>query len=466
MLRFLLPKNNAQSLRWIIYLLVLSLPLERIPSLAIGGANLRISQVLAVIGIAFWSRQNWNRPLGRVRAVGVFALLFFGLGVGSWLNITDYPRFAITMFGTVLVFLAAYLISRVKIDVWRAMQDLVWVLFGVGLFGYYQFVGDMIGFPQVLTGLREQYTKIVFGIPRVHSTAIEPLYFAGMLMIPLIILIISLLYNRTVTINPTLINWTGKFKSLSRFSIFLTRVNSEATNYFVRWILLGFFSVLFILTLSKGAWLFMSVILAGLFLTRFRLISGFFNKLFKQFKFQIGLGVTGLLIIGIIAWVSVPTIPVVVEGFGGHLIATINGESGTIAERQNFIADGWTLLESNPIIGRGSGHYGVGVKDLGRATSDGSYLITNNVYLEVWLEHGFFSLLVFLSFLIYPLIRLVAVARDPKASDGKSITALMLFWILIGYYLQWTTFSPIFIMPIFILVGLAFNLIQSEEYVK
>ena len=382
-------QTPSKSLNWIIYLLVLSLPFERIPSLSLGGANLRISQVLIIIGIGIWAKINWKNLFQPLPTVGVFSLLFFTFGLGSWLNISDLPRFLITIFGTVLVFVGCYLISRAKIDVWRVMQDLVLVMLAVGVFACYQFVGDMIGLPLELTGLRDQYTKIVFGIPRVHATAIEPLYFAGMLMMPITILIISLIYKRPVTINQTLINFFNQFRFLSRAAQFLTGLNTSDSNNGFKWSLLAFFLILFVLTLSKGAWAFTAVTLVGLLLMRFKLISHFFNKIFVRFKFQLGLGFLCLIFTIIIAWVTVPTISSVVDSFGSHIAATLIGESGTIAERQSFITDAWTLLENNPILGIGSGHYGVGVKDLGRGALDGGYLITNNVYLEVWLEHGF-----------------------------------------------------------------------------
>ena len=66
----------------------------------------------------------------------------------------------------------------------------------VSIFGIYQFLGDLVlGLPTFLTGLRPQYTKAVFGYPRVQATAIEPLYFAGMLFWPMFLMILLLLNN-------------------------------------------------------------------------------------------------------------------------------------------------------------------------------------------------------------------------------------------------------------------------------
>ena len=45
---------------------------------------------------------------------------------------------------------------------------------------------------------------------------------------------------------------------------------------------------------------------------------------------------------------------------------------------------------------------------------------------------------------------------------NTKITAISLFFTLLCYYLQWNLFSPIFIMPIFILLGLAYNLVESK----
>jgi len=57
--------------------------------------------------------------------------------------------------------------------------------FIVSGFGIFQFLGDMVGLPPSVTGLRELYTKDVLGFPRIQSTAYEPLYFANYLLIPL-----------------------------------------------------------------------------------------------------------------------------------------------------------------------------------------------------------------------------------------------------------------------------------------
>jgi len=57
-------------------------------------------------------------------------------------------------------------------------------------FGYFQFIADLLGFPQSITYLLPRYSsQSTFIIPRVQSTALEPLYLANFLFIPLGILI-------------------------------------------------------------------------------------------------------------------------------------------------------------------------------------------------------------------------------------------------------------------------------------
>ena len=57
-------------------------------------------------------------------------------------------------------------------------------------FGYFQFIADLLGFPQAVTHLLPRYSsQSTFIIPRVQSTALEPLYLANFLFIPLGILI-------------------------------------------------------------------------------------------------------------------------------------------------------------------------------------------------------------------------------------------------------------------------------------
>ena len=89
--------------------------------------------------------------------------------------------------------------------------------------------------------------------------------------------------------------------------------------------------------------------------------------------------------------------------FGGtlnHFIETLSGESGTITERNNFLQAAFEILPNYAIFGIGSGQFGVLTKEILNATDNS--LIVNNVYVEIWLEHGFLSLVCFLTFLILP----------------------------------------------------------------
>lgn len=287
-------------------------------------------------------------------------------------------------------------------------------MLGVSIFGVYQFFGDLAGLPITLTGLREQYTKIVFGFPRIQGTAIEPLYFAGMLFVPI-------------------------FLILSKFLLEKNTFNAKLKN-----ILLALFLIIvFVLTLSKGAWLAFIIGFVLFGIMQRRAIWRISKNLRITQIFQVA---TLLALILVLGYFLSPQFQTGINTTIEHLQTTISGEATTIVERDRFVEKALDLILGNALTGLGSGQYGTYFSQ----GADGGYLIVNNVYLEVWLEHGLLAFIAFVVFLILPLYR---IYTSKQYLENWVISGL--FFGLITYYLQWITFSPVFIMPIFILIGLA-----------
>lgn len=433
------------TFKWLQYLtvgLVASLPFERIPSLDIGPATVRPSQIIFLLCvyliIILLIKKDSDLKKVKLRPLSIFLLVFVAFTIPSWFFITDINRFWTTSIATWLSFGIAAVISQFLFHRIAAFYGLLISLFVSSIFAVYQFLGDMLGLPIVLTGLREQYTKIVFGFPRVHSTALEPLYYAGMLFIPIITFTLLILADRSII--------------------------KKYPSWVINIISLYGFSLVFLLAFSKGA----IVILA--FVVGLLVIFWSFRNRSIKIAVRVASVVTLPLIILYGYFVINPETPEFVTSIAFHLQETIDGKSATVLERSQFVDSAAQLLPEYIISGSGSGQYGVIaaplLKNLTQSDPNG-YLIVNNVYLEIWLEFGFFALIWFLFIFAYYIFK--GFTTVLKIKDWRKIEVIILITLifsLFGYMLQWLTFSPIYIVPIFILIGFLDSMLQSSYIIK
>lgn len=189
-------------LGWLFYLrphwafpaVVFFLPFERLGAYALNTATgrpvVRIVQVMiaamligALARLVLKTKQIYLSKL--LLPLGLFAVIAFVAAA-----LPQYSQLW-SSYGTLLAMVGLVIIVSGTLD--QHTNDLAyWALIAsasaVCLFGLYQFVGDLAGLSPVLTGLHQQYTKIVLGFPRVQSTAQEPLYFANYLLIPMFVI--------------------------------------------------------------------------------------------------------------------------------------------------------------------------------------------------------------------------------------------------------------------------------------
>jgi O-antigen ligase len=314
----------------------------------------------------------------------------------------------------------------------------------VCLFGFYQWVGDFLGLPFWLTGMYATYSKQVFGVPRMIATALEPQYFAQMLFLPIFSLIFlpqKYIFNR-------------------------------------KWFNLSVLLLAFLLTISKGGILILVILITIAAIFYLIQSSNLKNnlKVFKKTAF--GLLILSL-ILAIVSFLN-SSFASILSGIWGNAVATIFLQSGSAAERIQFANVANDLIRKYSIFGIGSGQYGIWANQIIKGSlniDSAGYLITNNVYLEVWLEHGFGALLIFLIAIFYPIIKLfrflktqifksttkaISTLINTKTDTQKQVALILLFSSLANY-LQWLFFSPIYIMPIFIILGLVYNLVKTSQ---
>jgi O-antigen ligase len=435
-------KINIKYLQYSVVGLIATLPFERIPSLDVGPATIRVSQLIFLfcvyLIVILIIKQDKELRKVKFGALPFFSLIFIALTIPSWFFVIDANRFWVTSIATWISFGIAVIISQFLYHRIVAFYALLIGMFVSGIFGIYQFLGDMIGLPITLTGLRDQYTKIVFGFPRIHSTALEPLYFAGMLFIPIIAFTLLVLADRSI---------------IKKYPKWLVNIGG----------LYGFL-LIFFLAFSKGAIAILAFILCILVL--------FWTFKNRSIKSLVRLASIAILpLIGVYGYlVTQPQTPEFVDSILFHIEETIEGRSATVIQRSLFVDSAIELLPNYIISGSGSGQYGVIASPLLKSIpfqDSGSYLIVNNVYLEIWIEFGLMALVAFVMIFFYFLYR--GFETILKIKDWRKIEVIILITLtftLLAYIIQWLTFSPIYITPIFIVLGFLDSMLHSNYIIE
>jgi len=425
-------KVNFSWLNKIAYLLVVSLPFEKIPSLDTSFGTLRLNQLLVLFGMYIFTilfiKKDKQLLQTKLNLNHFLLPAILILAFPSWFFVGDWVKFLVSSFATTLVFLAFFLISLFLKNPIKTVQDLCLVLLGVSFFGFYQLIADLAGLSQELTGLRDGYTKEVFGIARIHATAIEPQYFATMLFIPFFYCLYCIFTDKKV------------------FNFLPNRLFNLP--------IFAFFSATILLTISKGAFLVLGLV------TPFFIIYAIWKlDAFEKIKYLLYLSILGITIFTSLSFFS-PTVRDFSQTFSMHVSETISFRAATSVQRRDFINTALIFWQRYTITGIGSGQYAhraeiylpaILVKDseTGKTTiKPNDSAIVNNVYLEVWVEFGFISFVLFLLFLIK------LFQNSAKTINSNNFFGIIFLSVFLGFLLQWNFFSPIFIMPFFILFGI------------
>jgi hypothetical protein len=450
---------NKAELNWlnrISLLIIFSLPFERVPSLEIMGITLRFSQVLTMIGVGIFFILFFKKKLLNFKwsALNYWLVALILATIPSMFNVINWNRYLVTTVATLIVFSAAFLIGNFLKNRIAAIFGLMTSFLLVSLFGYFQFFADLLGAPISTTLLKQTYTKVVFGFPRVHSTAQEPLYFAGMLFLPIFVcLIIYLNPMLNIKLSKQIIKHVGTFKNKYYSQI----LNFFVTNIFL--ILLCLSVGLFIITIAKGAWFAIMLVLPFFVL-------GTWNKLnFKKLIFPMVVFICVTYPIIILLSFASPNFQNSLNKVTENFSETILGTSSTFTERDNFQSLAFDLLKPEAIIGVGSGQYGILAERPLRSlkTEANQFFIVNNVYLEIWLEQGITFLIIFIGMLTWLISTGVNKLLTLTSFNLIQSIHLSIILAVICNLIQWFTFSPIYIMPIFILLGVLANFNQYYE---
>jgi hypothetical protein len=288
-------------------------------------------------------------------------------------------------------------------------------------FGVYQFFGDSFGLPTAWTGLKDIYTKHVFGFPRVQSVGLEPLFFASFLLLPLTLLV-ARLYTRAAS-------W---------------KVYG----------LLGLVVMVFALTLSRGGIYGGLGSLAVLAVWLWR--AGTVRRL-GLIALTIGLGAGAAL--GLIALTSRAdhgSQPAAVHAYVAQTTHLTSNAGSADNDRSVNRKLAWRAFKEHPILGVGIGNFGYYAQAHDPRYAANPGVVVNNEYLEILAETGLVGLVALLGFVVALVLR---VGRAWGRLEGEQrVWTVAVFAMLVGAAVQFYAFSTLYIIHIWFAIGLLLGL--------
>lgn len=411
-------------------LLAFFLPFERIPSTSVFGVTLRPSLFIAAAiivraGYLIITKRRTLQINWPIKLLFLF-LIWLILIIPAAIN---YKRaFEVTIFTGFTAFTAVSIsLTLKKAHLTLIFKALITSTVLVCLFGLYQYFGNIYGLSHRITGILQQYSWEQFGFPRIQSTTLEPLYFASFLLLPIAWLVV-------------VVSFAGKKRA----------VNEQLL------IILFLVSASLFLTVSRGGILAIAVLAIAWLITM---------KVFDNFRLKKIAAILMTLVLAygasyiMIKYINKPASLT----FGKHTgteaynkqIANFGLQEGrderAIARRQAL-----ALFKTSPLIGVGPGQYGPHEQNNIKAPS--GWTIVNNEPIELLTETGIIGFIIFIAFAV-TLFALAARQVLQQKDRQLKIALLALMSFLVAIAAQYQTFSTLYIMHIWVAIGLLLGLI-------
>lgn len=422
---------RAPELGW--FLIVFFLPFERVPTYSLAGVDLKINTLLGFLTIFAWLLALIVNPKKYRVQPNILAIPLSLFVIAMMLSLTqahDFSRavsvFIFILFTIALSILAVNMVTN-RDNLKKTLLVLLVSSLLVGLFGLFQFGGDVVGLPRTLTLLKEGYTSMVFGFPRIQAFSMEPLYLANYLLIPICV---------------------GLALAIARVDIIK------------RWWLIGLLILLlvnFILTVSRGGYLGLlaSFIVLGLF---------FFKKIFTWRNVVIGIVTVAVVVYGVAFALSKGQYRATNE-FLSHVMLQDISRGESIEGRLMTFQTALHAYRQSPIFGVGVGNYGPWVKNYPSVRPKTGWDIVNNEYVELLAETGLVGLVTF-GLIILMLILRSLIAFKYATDIFLKATLVGLLAALAGVLVQYNFMSTLYIIHIWVLIGLLVavqNLILGQK---
>lgn len=408
---------------------VLSLPFERIPSWDIRvigiPLTLRPSLLLGFLLILVSLPVVWERRKSLLDLplllLGSFAFSYFL----SVLLSADLKRaisvYLFTVFALLVGLGIAALLDGKRLKwVEKAFLYATWAVLA---FGFYQYFGDMFGLSTAATGLRDIYTKEIFGFPRIQSTGLEPLYYANFLLVPLLYFAASFLRGE------------------DKHPVLLLLIVAQI-----------------ILTVSRGA-----IIAGALGLIVVFILMG------RKAKRRQLLSLGGLIILGVALALNLTSTQFASSVKTQSGVTVVNEEKAiaVVEQATNLTVQDDRLRNrqlaidafvARPLFGIGPGNFSQFAKDKFEGyRPDPGYIIVNNEPLELLAEAGLIGFSLFLAFVALLWWRLVRLAWKLNGSVA-AIWPSAIAAYLVAMAVQYQAFSTLYIVHLWVVLGIGLAL--------
>ena len=440
-------KFNIEKIRVVLLAsILLFLPFEMFPKFSAYGTNIRISQILGLLLILSciplimrkyrdWAKQPWLWLAGFI-VISVISSVF---------ALSGQKAFSTTLFYTFDIALAycVYLVFNTsKSDIYKKIIFTVSIF--VTVFCLYQFVGDALGLSSNYLLLDTRYTKLIFGFPRVQGFSIEPLYLANYLIIPI--------------------------------GLSLGAILVSPKRYLYG--LLTLFTYLVWLTVARGAY----IAVLSMFLVAFVVL--FYKKDYRRVLNLLAVIFVSAVLCGLSIWGSgkfatqlpdstksqtqyqttIPQEGIDAEGNTQRLVEhTTDFTSETsFTDRIKTSKTAGQLFVANPLVGVGPGNFGRYVTQKYPGTYTDIDQIANNEPLELLSEVGLLGFVMLVGFATW------CVRRTTRYSVAKNSVEYNIWFyataiMMLGFVVQWQTFSTLYVTHIWVMIGIMLTILINSK---
>lgn len=415
--------------------LIFLLPFERIPSLDIFGVTIRASQLvglgLIVVSVGPIMTFYKTKPHLPKLLLPTFLFSYFL----STLLATDFKRASMIFVFTVFVALVGSAIAATfTIDGLSRLEKYLYISTAIVLaVGFYQYLGDVFGLPPAVTGLRDIYTKEIFGFPRVQSTALEPLYYGSFLLIPYCILLSKRL-QRSIK--------TPVYETLLMFAI-VTQIA---------------------LSVSRGA--IIGVLVSSLVVGMLMAVKRFTSL--KKLSLALLIVVVGFVAAYAMTFVSPKTKANDPDKYTSTKKAEALVSQATNLASQDDRARNRVIAikaaKEYPILGIGPGNFNqYAIKEFPYYATVAP-VIVNNEPLEILAEAGIIGFVLFVLFAAWTwLLVAMGYVKDMLKNKQALYWAPALLVYCIALVIQYQTFSTLYVMHVWVIIGLLMALAADKN---
>lgn len=418
--------------RWGIYTLIFCLPFERIGSWALhpdtGHPVVRLSQIVAaalVLGVAY---NVLNKKLRLTKPpIAFYILLAFVASSGLSALFIGKPQLlascAVLVLLLLVVLILGSFISAIRPE--PLLNALYSSSAAVGLFGLYQFaVGSLhLG---LYSGLRAPYLSDLFGFPRIHSTALEPLYYANYLLIPLLVGVALMVLNPVA------------MKGWHRAVWGLVALN-------------------FILTMSRGAFigLLVATALGALIFSILKLKSRIPRFLPLS---VIAIPAVAVILIASASFITTGSAKTGPRNFIEQMTTKL-AATGSYYDRVAMRERAYEIFKDHPVFGVGTAGITPYVHNYDPQRRKDDVVALNNQFFELLAETGIVGTVLFYGFLISLLAAAVLSLR--LVSKERAAWTLGLVLVIVAMTVQAQSFSGFLLMHFWVCYGLLLGLIKK-----